>query len=201
MTDNRYNEDYFKSANYSDYSERRERYIMTAKNMIHTLEALSFIDNDSRILDYGCAVGFLMEGFKLRGYSNIFGYDISEWAVTQARSKGLTILDKLEPTIDFMVALDVFEHMTDEDISTVIETVQPPSILVRIPCAEEGTDFHLAVSRRDQTHINCKNKEAWKEYFKSHGFDVALKLKLETIYDSRGVFCAILLSSNNKEYI
>ena len=193
MTTNEYNEEYFKSANYSDYSERRERYIMTAKNMIHTLEALSFINSDSKILDYGCAVGFLMEGFKKRGYNNIAGYDISEWAVAQARSKGLNILDNLDSTVDFMVALDVFEHMPDEEIMSVLTTVQPPALLVRIPCAEEGTDFHLAVSRRDPTHINCKNREAWQDFFKNLGFGMVLKLKLETIYDSKGVFCAILL--------
>lgn len=193
MSDNKYNEDYFKSANYSDYSERRERYIMTAKNIIHTLEAVSLIDSNSKILDYGCAVGFLMEGFKLRGYNNIFGYDISEWAITQARSKELNIIDKLEPTIDFMIALDVFEHMTNEDILLALNVVQPPALLVRIPCAEEGEDFHLAVSRKDPTHINCKNKEAWKKFFKARGFNVVLKLKTETVYDSKGVFCAILL--------
>lgn len=192
MTDNKYNEDYFKSANYSDYSERCERYIMTAKNIIYTLEALSFIDIDSRILDYGCAVGFLMEGFKKYGFK-ISGYDISDWAVAQARSRGLDIVDKLDRNVDFMIALDVFEHMTDKEISTVLDTVQPPAMLVRIPCAEEGTDFHLAVSRKDPTHINCKNKAAWKKYFKVHGFDTILKIKLETVYDSKGVFCAILL--------
>ena len=195
MTTNNYNEDYFKSANYSDYSERRERYIMTAKNMIHTLEALSFIDSDSRILDYGCAVGFLMEGFKKRGYHNISGYDISDWAIAQAREKGLPILETLEPTFDFMIALDVFEHMTDKDISAVLDAVQPPVMLVRIPCAEEGTDFHLEVSRRDLTHINCKNKAAWGKFFRDRGFNVILKLKTETVYDSKGVFCAILLKS------
>ena len=192
MADNQYTEDYFKSANYSDYSERRERYIMTAKNIIYLLESLSFIDSDTRILDYGCAVGFLIEGFKKYGY-NIFGYDISDWAISQARNKGLTIIDNLENSADFMIALDVFEHMPDEEISSVLSTVQASAILVRIPCAEEGTDFHLAVSRKDPTHINCKNKEAWKRYFKDQGFGIALKLKLETVYDSKGVFCAVLL--------
>ena len=44
-------------------------------------------------------------------------------------------------------------------------------ILVRIPCSLEGQkDFYLEISRADKTHINCKSKNQWIDFFKKIGF-------------------------------
>lgn len=196
MNNNAFDEYYYKSVNYTDYTERRERYIMTARNMIGALEVFSCLKKDSKILDFGCAVGFLMEGFLNYGY-DIDGYDISEWAVSQAKAKGLSIIDHVCKGYDLLISLDVFEHMTDKDIVQALLGTQAPLMVVRIPCAEEGENqFHLEVSRRDPTHINCKTKAAWKDFFKQFGYETSLILNLDTIYDSPGVFCSLFIKKD-----
>jgi hypothetical protein len=71
-------------------------------------------------------------------------------------------------------------------------------MVVRAPVARRsGEDFHLSVSRKDPTHINCKTKGEWKELFQKYGFDVFLHLHLFTIYDTDGVFSCLCLKSKD----
>lgn len=196
MSDEIFNEQYYKSINYTDYISRRERYVITARNMIAALQSFSLLNKSTKILDFGCALGFLVDGFLQHGY-DIAGYDISKWATDFAKEQGLPIIDRLHWGFDLLIALDVFEHMTDDDIANAMHNTNTPLMIVRIPCAEiNETTFHLDISRRDSTHINCKTKKQWKEYFSTFGYTTTLTLNLDTIYDSPGVFCAILLKTN-----
>lgn len=80
-----FNEEYFRTLNYVDYLNRRDRYIHTGREIADLLIKLKLLwTEDSYILDYGCAVGFLMEGLISAGCSMVTGYDISEWALQQA---------------------------------------------------------------------------------------------------------------------
>src|SRR5258708_11963454 len=84
----RYDEHYFKSLNYTHYLERRDRYLKAALEFHELFDKLRLTDKKGKILDYGCAVGFLMEGFRELGYKNVYGYDLSKSAVMQAEKKG-----------------------------------------------------------------------------------------------------------------
>jgi hypothetical protein len=90
--------------------------------------------------------------------------------------------------------MDVFEHMTDLQVGTVLRTSKAKAVLARIPSSTDGgKTFHLEVSRADPTHINCKTKEQWIEFFKSFGYQTFLKLNLYCVYDTPGVTCLLIL--------
>lgn len=192
-----YDENYYKTLNYADYLSRQERYNKTAQELLDLLMKLSIIDKekDNLIYDHGCAVGFLIKAFHDLGCSEVYGWDISEWARNEA-IKRVGFERILEPSESFtprvMISLDVFEHMQDGDIMDALE-IMPCSLIVRIPCStDNGKSFHLDVSKRDPTHINCKPQEEWINFIKCYGsFDSCFKLNLLTIYNSPGVFCAL----------
>lgn len=203
-----YNEQYFKSLNYSDYLSRANRYAKTAEDIDKLLG--NFIPRRERshfaILDYGGAVGFLCRGFKDLGYYYVTNCDVSEWARTEAHGNNAIVSispEQLQAEFnkhgvqkyDLMTALDVFEHMTDKQICNLLEIVRPQLLIVRIPCAEDGdSDFHLEVSRRDKTHINCREKRDWDKFIiKNSKFTKCLPLNLITIYDSPGVYCRLFV--------
>lgn len=191
---NNFTENYFKSVNYTNYLERQERYKRLAKELISFLENSSLVNKNSKILDFGCAVGFLTKSIYDLGYQNIYGVDISDWALEQARNYNLSFFKNINQKSDIMISLDVFEHMNDSSVQEAICEAEPSIIICRIPvCKNDNEDFYLEVSKKDPTHINCKTKEQWKSFFKKNGFNFCIYLNLNTIYDSEGVLSAIFL--------
>jgi cyclopropane fatty-acyl-phospholipid synthase-like methyltransferase len=188
-----YEEDYYKTLNYSDYLSRGIRYEKTAEELSSLLKSVGLLHSDSTILDYGCAVGFLTKALSDLGYKAV-GFDISEWATTKAKSRGVSIIENPKGSFDCAFYLDVLEHMTDDQILKVFKNVKSKSSIIRIPCSTDGgKTYHLNVSNQDKTHINCKTKEEWKIFFYSLGVKTILHLNTLTVYDTEGVFCALLL--------
>lgn len=178
--DDVYGEEYFRSTNYADYFERKERYTRTAAEISDLLFKLGLLNKDTAIVDYGCALGFLVDGFHSSGYRAV-GVDISSWARAEAEKRGVRVLASAAEVVsgDVLVALDVFEHMRDSEIKEVVETIEPKTLVVRAPVSTDGgKSFHLAVSRADKTHINCKTVEQWVTFFQDVGYSRCLKLNL-----------------------
>lgn len=192
---NIFNEEYFKSNNYANYLSKKERYVRTADELYHVLSKFSMITPDTTILDYGCSVGFLIQGLQKVGCEAVCGYDISEWATNEARQAGCKMLESPTGTFDLGIFLDVLEHMTDQQIIELFKNITAEKLLVRIPCAIDAdpTTFHLEVSRKDKTHINCKTSKEWILFFKNLGYQNHFRLNLTTIYDSDGCFCCIFV--------
>lgn len=196
-----YSSDYYRSSNYADYLERADRYKKTAYELVDLLTKLNLIGQHNRIVDFGCAVGFLLEGFKALGFEEVVGYEVSDWAIAEGERRGNEI-EKWDPAAkwmcraDVMTVLDVFEHMEDGEIKRVIELFRPKCLIVRIPTSVDGgKTFALEVSRQDPTHINCKTKEQWIEFLRSVGYGTCLRLNMYTIYDTPGVSCFLCLPS------
>ena len=190
-----YTEEYFTTINYTGYLSRYERYKKLSVEISELFTKISLLKKDSKILDYGCAVGFLPRAFDELGYKNCYGYDISEWARNQAKKHNVKILDNLKNTkFDVTFCLDVIEHMYDSQIDDWLKNFDTDCLVLRVPVAvKEGETYHLEVSRQDPTHINCKTKEAWKELLKKYGFTNFVNLNLLTIYDTDGVWSVICL--------
>mgnify|MGYP001266412439 FL=1 len=190
----KFEEQYFKNLNYSNYLERYGRYLKMAEELDFYLTKFGILSKSTKILDYGCSVGFLIKAFKKLGYKNIFGFDISNWAIKIAKKNKCKILKDFKGSYDLGIFLDVFEHMDDREIKKVFKKAKFKRLLVRIPCADKNSNkFYLKVSRIDKTHINCKNKESWISLFKSFGYKSFLKLNLNSIYDSKGCLCLLII--------
>lgn len=196
-----YDENYYKSINYVGYLDRGPRYEKLAEETMDLLKKLTLINSNDSVLDYGCAVGFLMQGLTKLGYTNTTGFDISTWAVKEAQSKGLNVLQEYGQEIQYRFRLgfflDVLEHMSDNDIKKLLqEDLLCSVMIVRIPVSTDGKTFHLDVSKRDPTHINCKTKTQWHDLLQECGFNVFLNLNLNTIFDSDGVMACLCLRGN-----
>tara|TARA_Y100001963_G_C6544870_1_gene337181 strand:+ start:27 stop:629 length:603 start_codon:yes stop_codon:yes gene_type:complete len=192
-----YSKEYFTSINYTDYLNRYDRYKKLARDTSSLLSNLSLINQNSNILDYGCAVGFLLRSYNELNYKNCYGYDISDWAKSKAKEHDVKLLDNINDiNFDVTFCLDVIEHMTDGEIDNWLSDFKTNALIVRVPVASvEGGDYHLKVSRQDPTHVNCKTKDGWKTLLKKYGFVNFLNLNLLTIYDTKGVWCALCLKN------
>lgn len=195
---NIYTAEYYQSSNYADYLERADRYKKIAYELAGLFRTISLVDRDSLIIDFGCAVGFLIEGLREVGLKNTIGVEISDWAREIAQKNGLLVHKSIDDIVfsrpDLLIALDVFEHMTDQEIAKVLTKTNPRVLLVRIPSSTDGgKTFALEVSRQDPTHINCKTKEQWIEFFKEFEYKTFLRLNLFTVYDTPGVSCLLIL--------
>lgn len=88
---------------------------------------------DARILDLGCGHGALMHFARIAGYQNIVGFDHSPQQVAEARRLGIAgvhegdLLDSLQAlkhdSIDVVVAFDVLEHFTKEEVVQFLDEV------------------------------------------------------------------------------
>ena len=187
--------DYYRTGNYTDYLERGPRYERMARELDWLFRSIGIADRHSRIIDYGCGAGFLTEALVNLGYSKTLGFDISESAKDECL-KRLVVVPQELTVCDLTIALDVFEHMKDSDISKALLEMAPNALIARIPVAlEQGRDFHLSISRRDPTHINCKTHPEWIGFLRMAGFRVVTRLDLCTIYTSPGVACLLALRS------
>lgn len=186
-----YDEEYYKTLNYSNYSSRQDRYLKLAEETVYLLKQLKLIKNKP-VLDFGCATGFLTKGL-LDEKLDAYGYDISEWAISQAinlvGSRASTeLVSRDYGTVYF---LDVLEHIHVQELDRIFSTLSFDSFVFRIPVsATLGGKYILDISEKDRTHIVRWTKDKWKEFFMGHGYKV-LHINLSTIYDSAGVFCGI----------
>jgi ribosomal protein L11 methylase PrmA len=191
-----YDEKYYKTNNYENYLNKSERYEKLAIELIEFFDSIKLNFKYKNILDYGCAIGFFLDGLKKNNIEKTYGYDISSWALEQIDKKKHKIIsyqEIKENEFEIVFFLDVLEHMTDEQISDILLNLKSKKILVRIPVAnKKGEDFFLEVSKKDKTHINCKTKEEWLSFLKKFQFNNYLKINLNNIYDSDGVFCALI---------
>jgi SAM-dependent methyltransferase len=192
MTD-LYNEAYFKNStisNYIDYDERD--YSQLAQDIIKN----SNIELGYAVLDYGCATGKLLHCLNKYGVNNIFGYDISNWAIEHGKELYPELIGKISDThlplrTDLIICLDVFEHLTDKELDVTLslfKSLHCREVICRMPiCNKSGEDYVLQVSRQDKTHIQRKTKEEWIALFKSKGFNNITKINGKQIYDGEGV--------------
>ena len=192
-----FGESYYATANYSHYLSKGERYWHLARDLSELFEKLSVWGGVDRLLDFGCGPGFLVQGFQRLG-KKATGCDISDWSVRYGgETLGIPFL-RLPEQIDWrtrwsmVTALDVFEHMTDDELAALFARLHTELLVVRIPLAErDGGRFVLPVSEADPTHVNRKTAASWDHLLRGHGFEPWLRLNLSTIWESSGVMSRV----------
>ena len=187
---------YYESNNYTNYLERKDRYVRLINEILEFLDKLNLApEKHELILDFGCAVGFALEAFPRKGYFNLYGVDVSDWAINIASEKNLYVakapMYRMQHTLT--LALNVLEHMSVEQLKEFMTKIQSKIIIFRMPiCERSNEDYVLEVSRTDPTHIIRWTKNQWKSFISSYGY-VCLDLNLHTIYDSKGVYAGIAI--------
>jgi predicted TPR repeat methyltransferase len=188
-----FDESYYKTVNYIDFLQRKGRYVKLTEDIDSLLQKLN-LDNGP-VLDFGCAVGFVVEAMEDLGYQDVRGVDISEWAVGQCIEKGLNVSTEVDFSVEWGLTfcLDVLEHMKDEDMQNFLYNLSTEVMVFRVPvCANEGEDYVLECSRRDPTHRIRWTSEQWKIQLEDSGYHV-ISMNLPTIYTSDGVFAGLAI--------
>lgn len=168
-----YDHDYFEGVTRQSPPHTRERIYPQA---LRTAAFLSRRWTPKRVLDLGCAKGYLVEALRDMGVGAVFGLDVSFYAVShsEASVRGRLIVADVRGGVplrsaccDLITALDLFEHLDD-----------PASVLreIRRVMTERGVAY-LKICHprhpnavRDPSHINVKPLHYWTRAFAQAGF-------------------------------
>lgn len=177
------------TSNYKNYLTKK--FEGTAHDIIDELD----ITIES-ILDFGCAMGGLIDALIRLGHKRVTGTDISYWAIDEGRQMynlSSWILQHynrqlLEDDYDYVIFLDVLEHVPLDELHAMLSRIKSNKIIVRLPVsAKEGENFVLNVSQNDKTHIQIHDKIWWNMLFERYGFILKTLFEREYIYESDGV--------------
>lgn len=169
-----YDRDYFDGKTRQSPPHTRDRIYPLA---VRTAAFLSRRWAPTRVLDLGCAKGYLIEALRERGVRAAFGMDISFYAVSQSEASmrgRLLVADALRglplrtACCDMITALDVFEHVED-----------PAPVLgeMRRVLTERGVAYLKIChprhpnATRDPSHVNVQPLGYWKRVFAQAGFE------------------------------
>ena len=139
-----------------------------------------------RILDGGCAYGFMLKRFAHKG--EVYGVDVSEYALAKAREnlpegKFFRVTVGREPLpfpSDHFATIfmnDVLEHLTYEDqgraLVEIYRVLEPKGhFLVTTPNGQWIRRVFYFLPDRMEHHIGLRSKEAWLALFRVVGFEV-----------------------------
>ena len=146
---------------------------LTIPMAYHIINGLN-ISEDSRILDYGCAKGYLVSAFKLLGF-DAYGIDISSYAIenTHELAKGCckkatakTYKDCDLGAFSHVISKDVFEHIPENELPEIFEMLSNlgSSLFSIIPLGIDDTSnkFVIESYHNDLSHITIKSKIWWE---------------------------------------
>ena len=129
------------------------------------------------IFDFGCGPGIMIDHMNKLGYKYI-GCDYSNEAhglylkhYGEFLSSYVKNLDEISSDkFDVFIAFDVFEHMTDDEILSVLNKLKSiPQLFLNI-----------SRTRGIPGHINLKSDKRWISFFEANGYQFELK-QTETI--------------------
>lgn len=120
---NQFDEDYYlrgASSGKSLYVDYRWMPSLTMTMVRHIADHLD-IEMTDRVLDFGCARGYVVRAFVELGY-DAYGIDISEWAITNcddAVKDRVSLASPITSNLvghDWITCKDCLEHIPEEDI-------------------------------------------------------------------------------------
>jgi SAM-dependent methyltransferase len=133
-----YTGDYFSGGHADGYADYRGAEPILRREFARTIADIRGLKPSGRLLDIGCAYGFLLE--EARPFFDVSGIEISADAAAFCRSRGLRVLSGVadEPALaqlgafDVIVLLDVIEHLPDgrETLALCARHLRPGGIIV-----------------------------------------------------------------------
>lgn len=140
-----------------------------------------------RVLDIGCAKGFLVSALRMVGY-NAMGIDISEYAVQQANDYVKPFLQTAElgkenlpydsNSFDVIICMGTLEYVPDQDFAvSEIDRVLKPGGTLLITTLE-------STPANDRYRVYAKTRSYWDAVFSAGGYTLChdLARKVFTAY-------------------
>lgn len=149
--------------------------------MAHELVVQLGIKKTDKILDYGCAKGYLVKALRMLHY-DAWGTDISRYAIESAPLEVipfLTLLDATTPLeeqlsrYDWVLSKDVLEHVPYAVLPSVLKGFRAitKNAFVAVPLGD-GKQYNIPEYENDITHIIREDMRWWENAFKDAGFSV-----------------------------
>ena len=146
------------------------------------LPLLSGLPKSAKILEIGCGSGYFLEYLRNRGFSDARGIDISEEQVSIAREKSLSVeladvfatLEKINGSIDVVVAIDLLEHFSKEEglrlCDLIRRSLRPAGrVIFRTPNGAGLLAGSLIYG--DLTHMAIYNESSLRQLLANVGFE------------------------------
>ncbi|NCN86428.1 class I SAM-dependent methyltransferase [archaeon] len=176
-----YDEEYFErgissgKSGYQDYHWMPERTIKFAHKIIKELN----LREGDKILDYGCAKGFVTKAFRILDI-DAWGCDISKYAIDNVDKEVKEYCSLMEDgkipynfKFKWIVAKDVFEHLSENQLEKVLRDAKEKAenIFVVVPLGD-GKKYIVPQYEDDVTHVLREPREWWENKFESENWKV-----------------------------
>jgi 2-polyprenyl-3-methyl-5-hydroxy-6-metoxy-1,4-benzoquinol methylase len=197
---NFYDEDYYERGHESGKSLYENYHWMPELTipMCHHIARYCDFDYETKVLDFGCAKGYVTKAFRMLGY-NAFGVDISEYACpTKEDRNHFECIRPLQSDLrqnlrryrkehegedrwyahwntekyDWIIAKDVLEHIPYDDIERQLDIFRrnATGVFAVIPLGVDGK-YIVPEYEHDQSHFIRENEAWWWEQFRAAGFE------------------------------
>jgi 2-polyprenyl-3-methyl-5-hydroxy-6-metoxy-1,4-benzoquinol methylase len=129
------------------------------------------------VMDYGAGIGVYANAFHEAG-KKVKVFEIWEPHRQYIKDKlpHIEIIDRPQPFVDLMLWIEVAEHMTDQEISTLMSKINPEHILF------SSTSQHSPGFDEQWGHINIKEQSEWIQLFDRFGYVLIQDLQYPTPY-------------------
>ncbi len=142
-------------------------------------------DRKARILDLGCGYGVYLDELRKLHYDSTEGVDISEDQIEHARgifglgevtcADAITHLEEKKNTYDCILAIDILEHLTYDDLITLAKLIfrslrDGGRLVVQAP---NGYSLMNHITYSDLTHMRAFTPQSLEQLFLLSGFTKA----------------------------
>lgn len=176
---------------YNNYRWIPELTIPMGSRLIENLN----ISLSDKVLDFGCAKGYLVHSFRLLG-RECWGYDLSQYAIenspTEVKPFVTNNLSEITTKqFDWVIAKDVLEHVPYEEIQKTLNMFRKISknLFILVPLGRDG-EYEIPAYELDTTHIIREPIDWWTEKMELAGFEV-----VQSVHEMPGI------KENWKQYI
>ena len=149
--------------------------------LCHHIVKYCGIQEEDRILDFGCAKGFIVLGLRMLGYE-AYGVDVSKYAISQAPKEVNGFVNHIEPfedlsgifgAVDWVLCKDILEHLPYEKIDEQLQILAGSTqhLMTMVPLGD-GTKYYIEAYENDATHIIREDLQWWEDKFFKNGFNI-----------------------------
>lgn len=183
-----YNKDYFENgikkgiSGYENYRWLPERIHREIRAVINLLG----IDPGASVLDFGCAKGYWVRGFREYGI-DAHGRDISDYALSHADEKAIMYLSKKMPErkFDFIVSRNTFEHIEEKDLEEYLKMFldMTDTVFFTVPLIDPRTGDYV-MQETDKTHKIRWTNAQWMSFCEKCGWKEVISYNhIEGLHD------------------
>ena len=144
------------------------------------LDLIRLIQPHGKLVDLGCAFGYLVREARTRGYQ-ASGLDISPYAlsrepaITGLIEGDLQVLPLRSSSADVVVLFDVLEHLTEprHTLAEVVRVLTPEGLIVGT------TPDPIFFQTEESTHFFERPPSYWLDRLRKHGLEVCFRFSEE----------------------